>query len=51
VASLHQNSARLRMKRFLALLEPAAILVIGGVVAIIMVSIVLAITSLSNLAV
>lgn len=51
VATLHQNAARLRMKRFLALLEPAAILVIGGVVAIIMVSIVLAITSLSNLAV
>jgi general secretion pathway protein F len=51
VATLHQNAGRVRMKRFLALLEPAAILVIGGVVAIIMVSIVLAITSLSNLAV
>jgi general secretion pathway protein F len=50
VATMHQNAGRLRMKRFLALLEPAAILVIGGVVAIIMVSIVLAITSLSNLA-
>jgi general secretion pathway protein F len=51
VATLHQNAARLRMKRFLALLEPAAILVIGGVVAIIMISIILAITSLSDLAV
>lgn len=51
VATLHQNAARLRMKRFLALLEPAAILLIGAVVAMIIVSIVLAITSLSNLAV
>jgi general secretion pathway protein F len=49
VATIHQNQGRLRMKRFLAVLEPAAILVIGGVVAMIMVSIVLAITSLSNL--
>jgi general secretion pathway protein F len=49
MAAMHQNAGRLRMRRFLALLEPAAILVIGGVVAIIMVSIVLAITSLSNL--
>jgi general secretion pathway protein F len=51
VAAMHQNAGRLRMRRFLALLEPAAILVIGGVVAIIMISIVMAITSLSNLAV
>lgn len=49
VAAMHQNAGRLRMKRMLAALEPAAILIIGGVVAMIMIAIVLAITSLSNL--
>jgi type II secretory pathway component PulF len=36
------------MKRFLTLIEPMAIVIIGGIIALIMVSIMLAITGLSS---
>jgi general secretion pathway protein F len=48
LAALHSDAARDRMKRFLALLEPAAIIVIGGVIGVIMIAVMLAITSLTN---
>lgn len=49
LATLHENAGRERLKRFLILLEPMAILVIGGVIGLVMVSVMLAITSLSNM--
>ena len=49
LAKLCENKGRQRLKRFLTLLEPAAILVIGGVIGTVMVAIMLAITSLSNI--
>ncbi len=49
LATLYENAGRERLKRFLILLEPIAILVIGGVIGTIMVAIMLAITSLSNI--
>lgn len=49
LATLHENAGRERLKRFLIVLEPVAILLIGGVIAFIMVSVMLAITSLSNI--
>ena len=48
LAQLYENAGRQRLKRFLVLLEPAAILLIGGVIGFVMVAIMLAITSLSN---
>lgn len=50
LAQLYENAGRQRLKRFLILLEPAAILLIGGVIGFIMVAIMMAITSLSNIA-
>ncbi len=49
LAKLYENSSRDRMKRFLLLLEPLAILLIGGIIGTMMISIMLAITSLSNI--
>lgn len=49
LATLHENAGRERLKRFLILLEPAAIILIGGVIGIVMVAVVLAITSVSNI--
>src|SRR5690606_21338063 len=48
---LCENAGRVRMKQFLALLEPAAILVIGGIIGLIMIGIILAITSANDLVV
>ena len=48
---LCEDAGRVRMKQFLALLEPAAILVIGGVIGVIMIGIILAITSANDIAV
>lgn len=48
LASLHENAGRDRLKRFLVLLEPIAILLIGGVIGFVMISVMLAITSISN---
>ena len=46
---LYENTSRERMKRFLILLEPATILIVGCVIGFIMVAIMLAITSLSTI--
>jgi general secretion pathway protein F len=48
LATLYENAGRERLKRFLILLEPLAILIIGGVIGTIMIAVMLAITSLSN---
>ena len=45
LARLYEENGARRMKRFLNLIEPAAILVIGGVLGTIMVGVILAITS------
>lgn len=50
LAALYETSGQERLKRFLILLEPIAILTIGIVIGTIMVAIMLAITSLSNIA-
>ncbi|WP_024868644.1 type II secretion system F family protein [Pseudoxanthomonas suwonensis] len=49
LARLCEEAGRRRMKQFLALLEPAAILLIGGTIGVIMVGIILAITSANDL--
>lgn len=49
LATLCENAGRLRMKQFLALLEPAAIAVIGGIIGVIMIGIILAITSANDI--
>jgi len=48
LATLYETAARVRLKRFLILLEPAAILIIGGVIGTIMIAIMMAITGLST---
>lgn len=48
LATLYENSSRNRMKRLLILIEPLAILLIGGAIGIIILGIVLAITSASD---
>ncbi|MBV8658156.1 MAG: type II secretion system F family protein [Burkholderiales bacterium] len=50
LAGLYETSSRARMKRFVILLEPITILLIGSAIGFIMVAIMLAITSLSNIA-
>lgn len=49
LAKLYEESGRSRMKQFLALLEPLAILVIGSMIGIIMIGIILAITSANDI--
>jgi len=46
---LCEDAGRVRMKQFLALLEPAAILVIGSAIGVIMIGIILAITSANDI--
>ena len=48
LATLYENAGLERLKRFLILLEPLAIIVIGAVIGTIMIAVMLAITSLSN---
>ncbi len=48
LGELHSESGRNRMKRFLLMLEPIAILTIGAVIGVMMVAIMLAITSLNS---
>jgi len=50
LATLHSQAGQTRMKRFLALVEPLAIISIGGVIGTIVVGIVLAITSTYDVA-
>lgn len=49
LATLYETAGQERLKRFLILLEPIAILTIGIVIGTIMVAVMLAITSLSNI--
>jgi general secretion pathway protein F len=51
LATLYTESGRNRMKRFLTLLEPIAILTIGGVIGVIMTGIILAITSVNEISI
>ncbi len=51
LSSLYIQSGRNRMKRFLLLLEPVAIIVIGAIVGLVMAGIILAITSVNNIAI
>lgn len=48
LSALYENAGRDRMKRFLTLLEPIAILLIGSVIGVIMVAIMLAVTSMNE---
>lgn len=48
LSNLYENAGRNRMKRFLLLLEPLSILLIGTVIGIIMVAIMLAVTSMNE---
>ena len=49
LAKLLGESGRIRMKRFLLLIEPVAILVIGGVIGVIITGVILAITSVNEI--
>lgn len=49
LAGLYETSGQQRLKRFLILLEPLAILTIGIVIGTIMIAVMLAITSLNNI--
>jgi general secretion pathway protein F len=49
LAKLLEQSGRVRMKRFLLLIEPIAILVIGGVIGVIITGVILAITSVNQI--
>ncbi|QEP43592.1 type II secretion system F family protein [Ectothiorhodospiraceae bacterium BW-2] len=51
LATLYSESGRNRMKRFLTLLEPIAILTIGAVIGLIMTGIILAITSVNDISI
>jgi general secretion pathway protein F len=51
LGTLHENAGRERLKRFLILLEPMAILLIGGMIGTIMIAIMLAITSISTMSI
>jgi general secretion pathway protein F len=48
LSTLYENAGRDRMKRFLLLLEPIAILLIGSIIGVIMVAIMLAVTSMND---
>ncbi len=49
LARLYEESGRVRMKRLLLLIEPAAILIIGGVIGVIITGVILAITSVNTI--
>lgn len=49
LASLNERSAKDRMKRFLLVIEPLAIIIIGAVIGLIVTAIMLAVTSISNI--
>lgn len=50
LARMRRNSAKENTRRFLALVEPAAILIIGSVIGTIMIAVMMAITSINNIA-
>jgi general secretion pathway protein F len=49
LGKMYENASRERMKRFLILLEPVTILIVGCVIGFIMVAVMLAITSISTI--
>jgi general secretion pathway protein F len=49
LAKLLEENGRVRMKRFLLIIEPVAILVIGGVIGVIITGVILAITSVNQI--
>jgi general secretion pathway protein F len=51
LARLCDEAGKARMKQFLALLEPIAIVIVGGFIGLIMIGIILAITSANDLAI
>jgi general secretion pathway protein F len=51
LATLYEDLGQQRMKRFLLLLEPLAILSIGGIIGLIVAAIMLAITSVNQVAI
>jgi general secretion pathway protein F len=51
LAVLYEENSTRRMKRFLALIEPLAVLLIGGFLGVIMIGIILAITSVNEIAI
>ena len=51
LAKMYEENGRNRMKKLLALIEPIAILVIGGVIGVIILGIILAITSVNEIAI
>ena len=50
LAALYEENSTRRMKQFLTLIEPVAILLIGGFLGVIMIGIILAITSVNDIA-
>ena len=50
LATLYEENGTRRMKRFLTLIEPVAVLLIGGFLGVIMIGIILAITSVNDIA-
>ena len=50
LATLYEENGTRRMKRFLTLIEPLAVLLIGGFLGVIMIGIILAITSVNDIA-
>ena len=48
LAALHERTSKDRLKRVLSLIEPAAILLIGGVIGVFLIAIILAITSVNQ---
>jgi len=51
VAKLYQGAAKTRMNRMMSLIEPIAILLIGGVIGVIILGVILAITSVNEVVV
>ena len=50
LATLYEENSKRRMKRVLTLIEPVAVLLIGGFLGVIMIGIILAITSVNDIA-
>jgi len=51
VSKLHDESCKRRMKKVLTILEPAAILIVGGLIGVMIMGIVLAITASTDIAI
>ena len=51
LARMYEENGRNRMKKLLALIEPLAVLIIGGVIGVIILGIILAITSVNEIAI